>query len=69
VFFALILLNQYSSLRSVDEMRAWYEMKSNWKASYLKYEDADIADSLSNFRIHPNNASIQDVLNYLKEIF
>jgi hypothetical protein len=67
LFFILMIFLQSSSLRSVKDMKAWFEMKSNWKYNYLKYEDADKTDSICHFRVHPNNASIQDVLDYLKK--
>ncbi len=67
VFFIFIIFMQLSSVKSVKDMEAWYAMKSNWKYNYLKYEDADKADSVCHFRVHPNNASIQDVLDYLKK--
>lgn len=66
VFFVLIMFLQFSSVKSIAEMNAWYTMKTTWKMNFLKYENAELADSLSNFKVYPHNRQIEDVLLYLK---
>jgi len=66
VFFAFIIIIPLTSLRSSQDMRTWWEMKSRWKKNYLETENPYLADSLSNFKLHADNESILEVLNYLK---
>ncbi len=67
VFFTFMIIVQLTSLRATQDMKAWWEMKSRWKKYYLETENPYMADSLSNFKLHPDNESILEVLDYLKE--
>ncbi len=67
LFMLLMLVSLYSSKYNVMLMKHWHDNKTQWKEAYLKYEDVNIADSISNFTVYPNSEKIIKTLNYLKK--
>jgi hypothetical protein len=64
--FVVMLFSQYISRNSLNDMRIWHDRKALWKTEYLKFEDANLADSASHFTVYPNNEQLKGRLQYLK---
>jgi len=65
--FIFMLFSQYLTRNSLADMKSWHDRKDAWKTAYLKYDNANMADSVSNFSVYPDNKGITGTLDYLKK--
>lgn len=67
LFFFLVIAYQSVSFFDIKLMRYWSGKKQHWKQVYLKYESVSKADSITEFKVHPDSNRVKERMKYLKK--